>query len=101
MITYSFESLGCAKNLVDSERFVAILNRYGFSEAKLYYEADLFIINSCAFICEALDELNYILCDIINHIKDITKIVVNGCVMNRGYEQLKDYYPWKWMPGFR
>ena len=94
MITYSFESLGCAKNLVDSERFVAILNRYGFSEAKLYYEADLFIINSCAFICEALDELNYILCDIINHIKDReAKIIVTGCIMNRGYQDYEEGFP--------
>lgn len=94
MTTYTFESLGCPKNLVDSGRFVAILKKYGFSEASRYYNADLFIVNSCSFICEALDELNYLLCDIIKHTKDReTKIIVTGCIMNRGYEDYKEGFP--------
>ena len=94
MTTYTFESLGCSKNLVDSERFITILKKYGLSESYYYYEADLFILNSCAFICEALDELNYLLCDIIDHTEDRdVKIIVTGCIMNRGYEDYKEGFP--------
>jgi len=91
---YTIVSLGCPKNLVDSERFVAIMESYGMIRTDVWEEANILLINSCSFIFNALEELNCLLADVIDATKkDITKIVVTGCVMNRGYEQLKDYYP--------
>ena len=85
MIKYTIVSLGCPKNLVDSERFVAIMESYGMIRTDVWEEANILLINSCSFIFNALEELNCLLADVINATeKDITRIVVTGCGMNRG-----------------
>jgi ribosomal protein S12 methylthiotransferase len=50
------ESLGCAKNLVDSEVIAGHLNESGFSFTPTAEEAEIIIINTCAFIEEAVKE---------------------------------------------
>ena len=93
MIKYTIISLGCPKNLVDSGRFVAIMESYGMQRTEEWEEANLILINSCSFISKALEELDYLLADIINTTDpEITKIVVTGCIMNRGYEEYKEHY---------
>ncbi|MDX1778984.1 MAG: MiaB/RimO family radical SAM methylthiotransferase, partial [Thermodesulfobacteriota bacterium] len=50
------ESLGCAKNLVDSEVIAGYLNQSGFAFTPSAEEAEIIIVNTCAFIEEAVEE---------------------------------------------
>ncbi|MCK9557901.1 MAG: MiaB/RimO family radical SAM methylthiotransferase [Candidatus Cloacimonetes bacterium] len=98
---YYIESLGCAKNLVDSERFAAIMKAYGFREVAYVEDADLILVNSCAFLMASYGELDEVLSqidEIRNHKK--SKLVVSGCVMNRGLKEFQELFPEvnKWIP---
>lgn len=78
-------SLGCAKNLVDSEVMLALLERAGYEVVEDPAEADLLLINTCGFIRpaveEAVDEILRI-ADYKN--SDPTKLlVVTGCMVQR------------------
>ena len=55
-IRVNFVSLGCAKNLVDSERLLALLGEAGMVLVAPDDEADVTIINTCSFIAEAREE---------------------------------------------
>ncbi len=91
---YFIESLGCAKNLVDSERFVALLMDYGFQESLEPEGADLVLVNTCAFLQKALGELDDVLGEIIDTIDERkTKVVVTGCVMNRALDDFLEIFP--------
>jgi ribosomal protein S12 methylthiotransferase len=95
MKTYYIESLGCAKNLVDSEVFAFILDEAGWEEAEIPEEADLVLVNTCSFLEEALQELDMVLSDLAylkqQHLTG--KLVVTGCVMKRGLETFRRLYP--------
>jgi ribosomal protein S12 methylthiotransferase len=100
-LKYIILSLGCAKNLVDSERFVAILKNYGFQEADEWKDADLILVNTCAFLHAALTELDDTLTGILQEIKDSpVKLMVTGCVMNRGLATFQKKFPRvnSWIP---
>ncbi len=99
MIKYTIISLGCPKNLGDSECFASIMESYKMQRTDTWEEANLILINSCSFILAALEELNSLLVDVINA-TDVTKtkIVVTGCIMNRGMRNLKKAIG-KWMLG--
>ncbi len=51
-----FVSLGCPKNLVDSERILTQLRAEGYALSPSYEEADLVIVNTCGFIDAAVEE---------------------------------------------
>lgn len=90
---YYIESLGCAKNLVDSERFVALLTDYGFEETLDVDVADIVLVNTCAFLLESLGELDDVLSEIIDSVVlEETKIVVTGCVMNRALKDFQELF---------
>ncbi|MCD8479634.1 MAG: hypothetical protein LRZ88_05020 [Candidatus Cloacimonetes bacterium] len=65
MKTYHIESLGCAKNQVDSERFVAIMESYGMKEVYDPQDSDLILVNTCAFLRSAMEELDSVLSAIL------------------------------------
>jgi len=94
MMTYLIISLGCSKNLVDSERFHAILRSYGLQAAEEESEADIYLVNTCAFLNASFAELDDTLCDILSLTKGRKrKLIVTGCVMNRGLEEFKEMFP--------
>ena len=51
-----FVSLGCPKNLVDSERILTQLRTEGYDVVPTYNDADLVIVNTCGFIDSAVEE---------------------------------------------
>ena len=51
-----FVSLGCPKNLVDSERILTQLRTEGYDVVPTYNDADLVIVNTCGFIDAAVEE---------------------------------------------
>ncbi|HNX37951.1 MAG TPA: 30S ribosomal protein S12 methylthiotransferase RimO [Candidatus Cloacimonadota bacterium] len=95
MKTYYIESLGCAKNLVDSEVFAYHLESAGFKPVVLAEDAELILINTCAFLRDSLAEFDYILSDYAEQKKagTIQHLIVTGCVMNRALEDFKDIFP--------
>ncbi len=56
MLQIFFESLGCDKNLVDSEKMIGLLSRAGYSFTDSERDADVIVVNTCAFIGDAKEE---------------------------------------------
>ncbi|HOY84521.1 MAG TPA: 30S ribosomal protein S12 methylthiotransferase RimO [Candidatus Syntrophosphaera sp.] len=95
MSKYFIESLGCAKNLVDSEVFAAILERAGYEAADYPEEADLVLVNTCSFLEDSLRELHLVLSDlaILKQEGQFEQLLVTGCLMNRGLEDFAGLFP--------
>ncbi|MDP2173991.1 MAG: MiaB/RimO family radical SAM methylthiotransferase, partial [Candidatus Cloacimonadaceae bacterium] len=95
MKSYYIESLGCAKNLVDSETFAYILERRGYQSWESAEGADIVMLNTCAFLQSALAELDDVLCQLAE-LKNqglIGRLFVSGCVMNRALEDFQPLFP--------
>ncbi|HDQ73279.1 MAG TPA: 30S ribosomal protein S12 methylthiotransferase RimO [Chloroflexi bacterium] len=72
-------SLGCAKNLVDSEGIALLLTQAGYRQAEAPEAADVLLVNTCGFIQPARDESQEVLKDLIAHRHAGQKIVAAGC----------------------
>ena len=83
-------SLGCAKNLVDSENILGLLLKNNYQIVSNKKEADILIINTCGFIEASKKESIDVILDNINHKQ---KVVVTGCLVNRYVEELKKEIP--------
>ena len=83
-------SLGCARNLVDSEGILGRLRLKGYSVVDIK-DADVAIINTCAFIEDARKESVDAILDIIGLKKEgrIRKIIVHGCLSQRYKDLLR------------
>ncbi len=88
-------SLGCAKNLVDSEVMLGYLKKDGYGFTSKLEEADVIIINTCGFIKESRKES-------FEEIKRASKlkkssrlkrIIVTGCYVEREKKELKETFP--------
>jgi ribosomal protein S12 methylthiotransferase len=89
----SFVSLGCAKNLVDTEVMIAKLGAAGFELVADSAQADTVVVNTCAFIDPAKAESTEV---ILEHAARKTKnqqLVVAGCLAQRYGEQLQALVP--------
>lgn len=95
MTKYYIESLGCAKNLVDSEVFAAIFERAGLECTPFPEEADLILVNTCSFLEAALLELDLVLSDLaaLKNEGEFDKLIVSGCVMQRGRDDFEKLFP--------
>ncbi|PKN80148.1 MAG: 30S ribosomal protein S12 methylthiotransferase RimO [Candidatus Cloacimonetes bacterium HGW-Cloacimonetes-1] len=95
MKTYYLESLGCAKNLVDSEVFAFILEKHGYQQSDEVEGADLVLVNTCAFLQESLREVDEVLSWIADYKKgkSIGKLIVTGCLMNRAGDEFASLFP--------
>ncbi|MFT7374163.1 MAG: ribosomal protein S12 methylthiotransferase, partial [Oleiphilaceae bacterium] len=72
-----FVSLGCPKNLVDSERILTQLRTEGYDVVPTYKDSDLVIVNTCGFIDSAVQES---LDTIGEAIAENGKVIVTGCL---------------------
>jgi len=72
-----FISLGCPKNLVDSERILTQLRTEGYDVVPTYHDSDLVIVNTCGFIDSAVQES---LDTIGEALKENGKVLVTGCL---------------------
>ena len=80
---YYIETLGCAKNEVDSEYIEASLISAGLSGTDDIGDADLILVNSCGFINDAKIESIDTALDLHNHRKDGSLLVMCGCLPAR------------------
>ena len=83
-------SLGCAKNLVDSERILGILENDDYVIVNKFEECDIVIINTCGFIESSKRES---LDTILSFINKGKKVVVTGCLVERYKEELEKEIP--------
>jgi len=85
-----FISLGCARNLVDSEFALNRLIESGFQIQDGPESADIAVVNTCGFIRDAKEEAIDIILDLIQLKKEgrLKKIVVGGCLSQRYKEEL-------------
>jgi ribosomal protein S12 methylthiotransferase len=84
-------SLGCMKNLVDSEVMLGLLREKGYGITPHENNADILIINTCAFIDAAKQEsLDTILQVVSSNGEHQRKIIVAGCLAQRYSRQLEE-----------
>ncbi len=88
-----FISLGCAKNLVDSEHMLGLLKAKGFELAENIDEAGIAVINTCAFIQSAVEEAIDTILQTAGLKKQgrLKRLVVTGCFVQRyGYKLARE-----------
>lgn len=93
--TYAFVSLGCPKNLVDSERMLGLLQVDGYRLVPEPDGADFVVVNTCGFIERARDE-SFATIDEMLGLKAAGKIrgvIVSGCLAERQKEELLQQRP--------
>ncbi len=88
-------SLGCDKNLVDTEMMLGLLNRDGYTFTDDEFEADVIVINTCCFIGDAKEEsVNTILEMAQRKIDGNCKaLIVTGCLAQRYKQEIIDEIP--------
>ncbi len=88
-------SLGCAKNLVDSERMLHKLRERGYTLVTEPGLADIAIVNTCGFIQSAKEEAIETILELITLKEEgtIRKIILTGCLTERYREQVAEEFP--------
>lgn len=88
-------SLGCPKNLVDSEIILGYLAQNNYLLTLDWQNSDVCIINTCAFLKSAVKEAEQWIQKVITYKKKgkIKKIIVAGCLVQRYYDALLDKFP--------
>ena len=84
-----FVSLGCPKNLVDSERILTQLRTEGYDVVPTYNDSDLVIVNTCGFIDSAVQES---LDTIGEALAENGKVIVTGCLGIKE-DQIREVHP--------
>ncbi|WP_392559655.1 30S ribosomal protein S12 methylthiotransferase RimO [Orbus mooreae] len=87
--TIGFVSLGCPKNLVDSERILTELRTQGYQVVPSYDNADLVIVNTCGFIDSAVQESLEAIGEALN---ENGKVIVTGC-LGAKEDQIRKIHP--------
>jgi len=89
-VTVGFISLGCPKNLVDSERMLAEIAEAGFVITAEPDTADVVVINTCGFIAPAKAESLEVIRHAVKHKLSsvVKKVIVAGCLPEREGKQL-------------
>lgn len=87
-----FISLGCDKNLVDSEEMLGLLNSRGYTFTDDETEADVIIINTCCFINDAKEESVQTILEMAEYKKTgkCKALIVTGCMAQRYKQEILD-----------
>jgi ribosomal protein S12 methylthiotransferase len=93
MPSYWIETLGCPKNVVDSDKLVGHIEDGGFEPANSPELADLIVVNTCAFIESARAESIEVILELSEARKSGAKVVVTGCMAERYRTELEVALP--------
>jgi ribosomal protein S12 methylthiotransferase len=95
MTKVGFVSLGCPKNLVDSEVMMGILARGGYELTPRADEAEVLVVNTCSFIEAAQKESVDAILEMAEHKKfgAAKKLIVAGCLVERFRAQILEQVP--------
>lgn len=90
-----FISLGCDKNLVDSENMLGILNENGYRITSDEQEADVIIVNTCCFIHDAKEESITTILEMAEYKKtgSLKALIVTGCLAERYKDEILKEIP--------
>lgn len=90
---FHFTSLGCARNLVDSEVMIGILLKAGYEATPSIEEADYLVVNTCGFLESSRQEGVDTIDDLFRNKKTTAKVIVAGCMVQKHSGELKDKFP--------
>lgn len=88
----SFVSLGCDKNLVDSEHMLGLLNQGGFTLTGEEHKADVIVVNTCCFIEDAKKESIENILEVARYKEEgnCKALIVTGCMAQRYKQEILD-----------
>src|SRR5512132_1896860 len=94
-IKVGFVSLGCPKNLVDSEVMMGLLAQAGAAITPHAEEADVIVVNTCSFINTAKQESVEAILEMVRHKTEgrARKLVVAGCLVERYRDEIQKNIP--------
>ena len=90
---FHFTSLGCARNLVDSEVMIGQLLKAGFECTGEAEEADYLVVNTCSFLEASRQEGYETIRELFACKKGSAKVIVAGCMVNKFKDELKERFP--------
>jgi len=90
-----FVSLGCPKNLVDSEVMMGILAHAGYEITPRADDADVLVVNTCSFIAPAQQESVQSILEMAEYKKfgRAQKLIVAGCMVERYRHEIREQIP--------
>ena len=92
-LAYHFVSLGCPKNLVDSEQMMATLSMSGMIYTPESEDADILLVNTCGFIDAAKEESAQAMDAVCDARRPDQRIIVTGCFVQRYQDELAEDFP--------
>ena len=93
--TLAFVTLGCPKNTVDSEAMLGLFDRAGYRTVGDVAEADVAVVNTCAFLQSAVRESRAAIAAVARHKRRgrLKALLVTGCLAQRFGADLLDEFP--------
>lgn len=88
-----FISLGCPRNLVDSEVMLGILLKAGYEVTEELPDADYLVINTCGFLEASRKESMDTVKDTLAQRKKSAKLVVTGCMVQTHHDEMQKQFP--------
>ncbi len=88
-----FISLGCPRNLVDTEVMIGILLQAGYEACSQQEEADFIVINTCGFLESSRQESLDTIGDSIKNRKKGAKVIATGCMVQSHSDVIKQHFP--------
>lgn len=90
-----FISLGCDKNLVDSEVMLGLLDKKGYQIVDSEEDADIIVVNTCCFIHDAKEESIQTILEMAEYKKEgkLKTLIVTGCLAQRYQQEIIDEIP--------
>lgn len=90
-----FISLGCDKNLVDTEHMLSMITQDGITITNDENEADVIVVNSCCFINDAMEESIQTLIDMgtLKETANLKALIVTGCLAQRYAAEITEQIP--------
>ncbi len=90
-----FISLGCDKNLVDTEHMLSMITHDGITITNDENEADVIVVNSCCFISDAMEESIQTLIDMgtLKETANLKALIVTGCLAQRYAAEITEQIP--------
>lgn len=88
-----FVSLGCSRNLVDTEVMIGILLKAGYEATPEAEEADYLVVNTCGFLEAARQESCNAIDTLLKCKKPSAKVIVTGCMVQKHKEEVQGKFP--------
>ncbi len=89
----NFTSLGCPRNLVDTEVMLGILLKAGYEISEAIEDADYLVINTCAFLESSRQESKQAISDLMRLKKEEAKLIVTGCMVTKHRKEIEETFP--------